>query len=57
MGLIMKKFNIFGVTEKPNFQGGSWKTNIEGGLPKKGGVLGQFADLRRAWQKRGEWCF
>ena len=29
------------------FRGGSRKTNIEGGLPKKrGGGLGQFADLR-----------
>ena len=25
--------------------GGSLKTNIEGGLPKKGGELGQFTDL------------
>ena len=32
-----------GVHEKPN---------IEGGLPKKGG-LGQFVDLRGACQKRG----
>ena len=30
----------------------SQKTNIEGGLPKKGG-FGQFADLRGgAWQER-----
>ena len=28
------------------------KTNIEGELPKKGG-LGQFADLRGGWQERG----
>ena len=29
------------------------------GLPKKGGGLGQFADLRGggAWQQRGGWCF
>ena len=33
------------------FRGGSRKTNIEGGLPKKRGGLGQFADLR------GGWCF
>ena len=32
--------------------GGSRKTNIEGGLPKKGG-LGRFANLRGAWQERG----
>ena len=31
----------------------SQKTNIEGGLPKKGG-FGQFADLGGgAWQERG----
>ena len=40
-------------TEKSGFQGGtSQKTDIEGGLPKKGG-LGEFADLRGAWQERG----
>ena len=34
--------------------GGSQKNNIEGGLPKKGG-LGQFADLRVGLgKKRGE---
>ena len=33
--------------------GGSQKTNIDGGgLPQKGG-LGQFTDLRGAWQERG----
>ena len=38
MGLRAKNYNIFGFTEKPNFYGGSQKTNIEeGGLPKKGG--------------------
>ena len=38
--------------------GGSWKTNIYGGLPKKGG-LGQFADLNgRLGKKEGEeGCF
>ena len=37
--------------------GGLTKTNIEGGIAKKGG-LGQLANLRReAWQKRGGWCF
>ena len=52
MVLRMKNFNIFGVTEKSNFQGaGSRETNIEA----KMGVLGQFPDLKggRAWQERG----
>ena len=51
MVLRMKNFNIFGVTEKSNFQGaGSRETNIE---PKMG-VLGQFPDLKGgAWQERG----
>ena len=26
---------------------------MEGGLPKKGGWLGEFANLRGAWQERG----
>ena len=38
MVLRMKNFNILGVHWKnPTFSGGSRKTNIEGGLPKKGG--------------------
>ena len=47
MVLRMKNFNIFGVQWKIRllWGGGSWKTNIWGGLPKKGG-LGQFVDLR-----------
>ena len=36
---------LWGFTERSDVQGGSQKTNIEGGLPKKG-ELGQFADLR-----------
>ena len=38
--------------------GGSRKTNIDGGLPKRGG-LGQFANLMRggAWQERGRGVF
>ena len=55
MVLRMKNFNIFGVTEKSNFQGaGSRETNIE---PKMG-VLGQFPDLKGGGlaRKRG-WCF
>ena len=26
---------------------------MEGGLPEKGGWLGQFVDLRGTWQERG----
>ena len=41
--------------------GGSRKTNIEGGLPKKvgGGELGQFANLRegRGLARKRGWCF
>ena len=33
------------------------KTNVEGGLPKKGG-LGQFVDLRgRGLARKRRWCF
>ena len=50
-----------GSLKDPTFRGGgSRKTNIEGELPKKGGSLKQFADLRGgegAWQERGGWCF
>ena len=43
----MKNLNILGFTESFFFYGGGWgwgwggslKTNIEGGLPKKGGNL------------------
>ena len=53
MGLRMKNFNIFGGSfwcslKNPILGGGSRKTNVEGKLPKKGG-LGQYADLRGAW--------
>ena len=38
--------------KNPTFRGGgSWNTNIEGGLPKKGG-LGQFANLRRGLTRK-----
>ena len=40
----MKNLNIFGVDWKIWLLGGFIKTNIEGGLSKKGG-LGQFANL------------
>ena len=49
-------------TEKSDFKGGggggggSQKKNIEGGLPKRGG-LGQFSDLRGTWQERGGGVF
>ena len=58
MVLRMKNFNILGVHWKMRLLGvgGSRKTNIEGGLPKKEG-LGQFVDFRGggggAWQERG----
>ena len=42
MGLKTKTFNIFGVHWKIRFltgrEGCSWKTNIEGGLPKQGSL-------------------
>ena len=47
-----KTLIFWGFTEKSNFGGVHEKPNIEGGLPKKGG-LGQFVDLRGAWQERG----
>ena len=62
MGLRMEHCMSRGFTEKYDFQGGrgggvdSQKSNIQGELPKKGG-LGQFSDLRGAWQKSGGWCF
>ena len=37
-------------------RGNSRKTNIQGGLPEKGG-LGQFTDLRGALQERGGGLF
>ena len=50
MVLRMKNFIILGVHWKSwLLVGGSQKTNIEGGLPEKGG-LGQFANLRGVWQ-------
>ena len=46
MRLSAKNRNVLGASLKnPTFKGGSQKTNIEGGLPKKRG-LGQFANLR-----------
>ena len=30
---------------------------MEGGLPEKGGWLGQFVDLRGTWQERGSGVF
>ena len=54
MVLRMKNFNIFGIHQKIRLLGGesSRTTNIEGDCLNKGG-LGQFADLRKAWQERG----
>ena len=42
----MKNFNIFGFFEKFRFLGVVMINQYRGGLHKKGGVLGQFADLR-----------
>ena len=39
--------------KNPTFKGGSSrKTNIEGGLPEKGGGFRQFADLREGLGKK-----
>ena len=43
LGLRIKNFNTIGFTEKSIF---FKKKKHIGGLPKKGGVFGQFADLR-----------
>ena len=50
----MKNVSILGVHWKIQLlEGGAHEKSIKrGGLPKKGG-LGQFADLRAAWQERG----
>ena len=51
----MKSFKIMGINRKPSFYGGRRvheKPIYRGELRKKG-VLGQFADLRGAWLKRG----
>ena len=50
----MKNFNIFGVQV---LEGGFTKKQYIGGIAKKKGGegLGQFVDLRGAWQER--WCF
>ena len=56
MRLRMKNLNIFGVYWKIWLLGkkgeGSRKTNIEGGMPKKG-ELGQFANLSGGGGGRG----
>ena len=61
MGLRMKNFNIMGFTEKSYVQGekrgGHKKPIYREELPKKGGVFGQFADLRGALAKKKGWCF
>ena len=40
-----------GSLKNPVFIGGLTKNQYKGGVPKKGG-LGQFANLRGAWQER-----
>ena len=66
MVLRMKNFNIFGVHWKIRLLrvvvgrgggGGSRKTNIEGGLPKKGERLGQFPDLSGGLARKRGWWF
>ena len=58
MRLRMKNLNIFGVYWKIWLLGekgeGSRKTNIEGGMPKKG-ELGQFANLSGGGGGGGGW--
>ena len=57
MELRRKNVNIMGNSLKnPIFSGVPKKPIYKGELPKKGGGLGQFQDLRwgeGAWQKRG----
>ena len=49
----MKNLNILRIHWKIQLLvRGSRKTNMEGGLPKKGGC-GEFVDLRGTWQERG----
>ena len=58
MGLRMKNFNILGFLWKIQLLGGGVHKKLikRGGLPKKR-VLGEFADLRGAWQERGGGLF
>ena len=52
-----EKFHHHGDSQKNLMGGGGGheKPINRGELPKKG--LGQFVDLRGAWQKRGRGCF
>ena len=52
----MKNFNIFGVHWKIRLLGGGLEKWYVGGIAWKG-VLGQFVDLRGAWQERGGGVF
>ena len=56
MVLRMRNFNIMGVHWKIQFLGGVKKAVYREEFPKKW-ELGQFVDLRRAWQKRGGWSW
>ena len=38
-------------------RGGGGGGGGKGGMPKKGGGLGQLADLRAGLVRKGEWCF
>ena len=56
MGLRMKNFNILGVHWKIWLSGGgSWKTNMEGGLPKKGGL--DILQIQEGLGKKGGGMF
>ena len=59
MGLRMKNVNIVGVYRKIRLlRGGVHEKPVyRGEMPIRGGGLGQFADLRGAWRKRGGCVF
>ena len=59
MGSRMKNLNIFGVHCKTGIFRGEVheKTNIEGGMSKKGAWTFCRFKGRGAWQERGGWCF
>ena len=53
----LKKY-FYSSLKDPTFRGGLEKPIYRGELPKRGGGgLGQFVDLKGAWQERGGWCF
>ena len=48
---------MFGVHRNIRLLGGVLKNQYIGGDCLKMGGVGQFVDLRGAWQERGGWCF